>query len=241
MDRAATSHGQSIVTVATKGDYASNVELMRTNIAMQNRLGIDSRLITAEELQQLQPHAYVGDIDYVSYEPDSGYVDSIQATTSMVEAARNAGAVDPRGSRSHRDSRNRWQGHGDIDDRWVKCPQTLWSARLVPGRRLCSRPLASMIPISTIRVQIIIAQRPIELIEPHFVYLDTVAGIFSRPWGPGRSLDRRGGRRSTRRGRSQQCRSLQRPRVPWQGDRGDVSTHSCNEECPVSAWSCRSV
>lgn len=44
------------------------------------------------------------------------------------------------------------------------------------------------IPISSIRVQIIIAQRPIELVEPHFIYLDTVAGIFSRPWAPGRSL-----------------------------------------------------
>jgi glycine/D-amino acid oxidase-like deaminating enzyme len=44
------------------------------------------------------------------------------------------------------------------------------------------------VPISTIRVQIIIAQRPIELLEPHAIYLDTVAGIFTRPWGPGRSL-----------------------------------------------------
>lgn len=82
-----------IVTVATKGEYASNIELMRQNIAMQNRLGIDSRLIDAEEFQELRFHSYVGDVDYVSFESDSGYVDSVQATQSMMEAAVRSGVT----------------------------------------------------------------------------------------------------------------------------------------------------
>jgi glycine/D-amino acid oxidase-like deaminating enzyme len=44
------------------------------------------------------------------------------------------------------------------------------------------------IPVTALRVQIAIVQRPLELEEPHFVYLDTAAGMFTRPWGPGRSL-----------------------------------------------------
>jgi glycine/D-amino acid oxidase-like deaminating enzyme len=44
------------------------------------------------------------------------------------------------------------------------------------------------IPVSALRVQIAIVHRPLELEEPHFVYLDTAAGMFTRPWGPGRSL-----------------------------------------------------
>lgn len=44
------------------------------------------------------------------------------------------------------------------------------------------------LPVSALRVQIIIAQRPLELFDPHFIYLDTVAGVFTRPWTPGRSL-----------------------------------------------------
>ncbi len=176
-----------IVTVATKGDYASNVELMRSNIAMQNRLGINSRLISADEFQQLQPHAYVGDVDVVSYEPDSGYVDSIQATTSMIEAARNAGASVREGVEvtSILQSGGRVTGistsAGDAPADIVVCAAGPWSTSILATTGL-------EIPISTIRVQIIIAQRPIELIEPHFIYLDTVAGIFSRPWAPGRSL-----------------------------------------------------
>ena len=176
-----------VVTVATKGDYASNVELLRANIAMQNRLGIDSRLISADEFQQLQPHAFAGDVDFVSYEPDSGYVDSIQATTSMIEAAQKAGstvregvevtAIHQSGGRVSGISTSAGDAPADI----VVCAAGPWSTAVM-------RTAGVDIPISTIRVQIIIAQRPLELFEPHFIYLDTVAGIFSRPWAPGRTL-----------------------------------------------------
>lgn len=176
-----------VVTVATKGEYASNVDLMRTNIAMQNRLGIGSQLITAAELHQLQPHSYVDDVDFVSYEPDSGYVDSIQATTSMIEAAQKAGAtiregveitgILQNGGRVSGVSTSEGNEPADI----VICAAGPWSTRILMSAGVD-------IPISTIRVEIIIAQRPIELAEPHFIYLDTVAGIFTRPWAPGRSL-----------------------------------------------------
>lgn len=176
-----------IVTVATKGDYASNVDLMRQNIAMQNRLGIDSRLITAAELQELQPHTYVGDVDYVSYEPDSGYVDSVQATQSMIEAAMRAGATVREESEvtGIRTNGGRVTGISTSDGEFpvdiVICAAGPWSTKIMATAGI-------EVPISTIRVQIIIAQRPIELVEPHFIYLDTVAGIFTRPWAPGRSL-----------------------------------------------------
>jgi sarcosine oxidase subunit beta len=154
---------------------------------MQNRLGIDSRLISAEELADLQPYAYVGDMDYVSYEPDSGYVDSIQATISMIEAAARAGAtiredvevtaVQTTGGRTSGITTSTGSFPADI----VVCAGGPWSTALMATAGIS-------VPISTIRVQIIIAQRPIQLLEPHFIYLDTVAGIFTRPWGPGRSL-----------------------------------------------------
>jgi sarcosine oxidase, subunit beta len=44
-----------------------------------------------------------------------------------------------------------------------------------------------VVPIETLRVQIAIVQRPLD-IESHFVFIDTAAGMFCRPWGPGRSL-----------------------------------------------------
>jgi sarcosine oxidase subunit beta len=176
-----------IVTVATRGDCASNVELLRRNIAMQNRLGIESHVISAEELARLQPHAYVGDVDVVSYEPESGYVDSIQATTSMIEAAARAGALIREGIEVSGvcSTGGRVTGittsDGDTPADIVICAAGPWSTAIMATAGIS-------VPISSIRVQIIIAQRPIELLAPHFIYLDTVAGIFTRPWGPGRSL-----------------------------------------------------
>lgn len=176
-----------IVTVATRGECAGNVELLKKNVAMQNLLGIDSRVMAADELQALQPHTYVADIDYVSFEPDSGYVDSIEAATSLAEAATRAGAViregvevlgiSTLGGRVTGISTTQGSFPADV----VVCAAGPWSTSLMASAGV-------EIPVSTIRVQIIIAQRPIELIEPHFVYLDTVAGVFARPWGPGRSL-----------------------------------------------------
>lgn len=176
-----------IVTVATKGNYARNIERLRANVAMQNRIGIESRVINAAEWQELEPYAYTGDVDYVAYEPESGYVDSIQATTSMIEAAQRAGAIFQEGvevtdivtssGRVTGISTSAGQRPADI----VVCAAGPWSTALLATAGV-------ELPVSTIRVQIIIAQRPLELTKPHAIYLDTVAGIFSRPWAPGRSL-----------------------------------------------------
>jgi sarcosine oxidase subunit beta len=176
-----------VVTVATRGDCSGNIDLMHRNVAMQNRLGIDSRVISAEELQALQPQAYLDDVDWVSFEPESGYVDSIEATTSMIEAAVRAGTrihegVEVTGIR-HEGGRIAGieTSAGDFPADIVVCAAGPWSTSLLARAGVD-------VPISTIRVQIIIAQRPLVLAEPHFVFLDTVAGIFTRPWGVGRSL-----------------------------------------------------
>ncbi|MCA9859807.1 MAG: FAD-binding oxidoreductase, partial [Thermomicrobiales bacterium] len=176
-----------VVTVATKGDYASNVDLLHRNIAMQNRLGIDARVISAGELQELEPHAFVDDIDVAAYEPESGYVDSIQATSSMIEAAQRAGVTVQEGVEvlGIVESGGRVTGietgDGTKSADIVVCAAGPWSTQLMATAGV-------EVPVSTIRVQIIIAQRPFELAHPHAVYLDTVAGIFTRPWAPGRSL-----------------------------------------------------
>ena len=176
-----------IVTVATRGGCAANVDRLHANVAMQNRMGIESRVITADEWQALEPFAFTDDVDYVAYEPESGYVDSIQATTSMVEAAQRAGAsfregvevtgIATAGGRVTGISTS--EGAKAVDA--LICAAGPWSTALLATAGVD-------VPISTIRVQIIIAQRPLELVHGHAIYLDTVAGVFSRPWGPGRSL-----------------------------------------------------
>lgn len=176
-----------VVTVDMGPGNGANADRMRRNIELQNRVGIDSRVITAAELKELQPFASVDDIEIAAYEPRTGYVDSIAACRSMAAAAIRAG-VEIRewspvvGIEANDDgiSGVRIQ-EGLISTRTIVVAAGPWSTRLLST-------IGVDLPVSTLRVQIAIVHRPFELETPPFVYLDTAAGMFTRPWGPGRSL-----------------------------------------------------
>lgn len=176
-----------IFTVDTGPGQEANFAALHKNVAMQNRLGIDSRVISPAELKELQPFVYVDDLQAVSYEPTSGYVDAVAATRSMAAAALRAGAEIREGCRVQGVAIDggRVAGvrtdEGVIPAGTVVCAAGPWSPSLLAGTGLT-------IPIEALRVQIAIVHRPLELETPHFVYLDTAAGMFCRPWAPGRSL-----------------------------------------------------
>ncbi|MEN8173891.1 MAG: FAD-dependent oxidoreductase, partial [Chloroflexota bacterium] len=63
-------------------------EQLRANVAMHQRIGIPSILITADDVRRLAPHFQVDDIKIAAYEPESGYADPSAATASLMNAAR---------------------------------------------------------------------------------------------------------------------------------------------------------
>ena len=87
-----TPHGL-VVTLPAGPGAEDNLDRLRRNVALQNDVGISSRLISPAELQELQPFARVDDLAAAAYEPDSGYVDAVAATRGMARAARAAGAA----------------------------------------------------------------------------------------------------------------------------------------------------
>lgn len=175
-----------VVTVDMGPGNEANADRMRRNVAMQNRIGIDASVVTVAELNSLQPFAYVDDLVIAAYEPTTGYADAVAACRSMAAAARRAGTdirewcpvrmleVDDGGDAAvvtHQ---------GRIPTRTVVVAAGPWSPALLATAGVD-------LPVSTLRVQIAIVHRPMELEEPPFVYVDTAAGMFTRPWGPGRS------------------------------------------------------
>lgn len=175
-----------IVTVDTSPERAANVERMRRNVAMQNEVGIPSRVVSRAELQELQPQANWEDVSFAAYEPDSGYVDAIPATQGMARAARAAGAQVCEGvgvlqvlANGDRVTGVRTTA-GDIEAGNVVVAAGPWTAALMQTAGVA-------LPIEALRVQVAILQRPLDVAE-HMVYLDTAAGIFTRPWAPGRTL-----------------------------------------------------
>jgi sarcosine oxidase, subunit beta len=176
-----------VVTVDMQGDLAGNLERMHANVAMQNDVGIASRVITPADLQSLQPHARVDDLLAAAWEERSGYADPIASTRSMALAAIREGA---------RIVENVAVEEIETDGDRVVAVRTA-SGRVVCGTVVLaagpwSTALAATagvtLPIEALRVQVAILQRPLDFQDSHSVFLDTAVGIFTRPWGPGRTM-----------------------------------------------------
>jgi sarcosine oxidase, subunit beta len=66
---------------------------LRGNVANQQRIGINTSVITVEEVRKLFPALVTEHFDYAAYEPDSGYADATLTTNSLIEAAKRTGAA----------------------------------------------------------------------------------------------------------------------------------------------------
>ncbi len=70
---------------------AADVHLLKANIEMQRRNGVNVEPITAEELRKIEPDWCVDDIALAAYEPDSGYGDGAGVANDFLAAARELG------------------------------------------------------------------------------------------------------------------------------------------------------
>ena len=176
-----------IVTVDQSSAVAHNVELLAENVAFQRSLGVETSIVTADELAELQPWATVDDIETAAYETRSGYADSVAATRSMADAAERAGVDIREGVRTLAVLTDGGQvtgvqtGDGVIHAGTVVLAAGPWTPALASTAGVD-------LPIEALRVQVAIVHRPRDLAEPPFVFLDMAVGFFTRPWGPGRSL-----------------------------------------------------
>ena len=64
---------------------------LRENVAMQQRLGVNARLVTRDELRALVPDWALDDVPLAAYEPDSGYGDGAGVATGFLSRARELG------------------------------------------------------------------------------------------------------------------------------------------------------
>ncbi len=77
-----------MVLVVNERDRAG----LEANLVMQRGLGIDARLVSAEELTEIDPNVQLKEGELAAYEAEAGYVEAVQAVASFADAARQAGA-----------------------------------------------------------------------------------------------------------------------------------------------------
>src|SRR5690606_8347505 len=66
-------------------------EVLRRNVERQQALGVDTRMVSIEELQEIQPGMFTDDIGAAAYEPQSGFADPNATTYSFAAAAERSG------------------------------------------------------------------------------------------------------------------------------------------------------
>src|SRR5215208_7267239 len=65
---------------------------LRGNVSNQQKIGINTSVISADEVRKLFPDLITEHFDFAAYEPDSGYADATLTTNSFIEAAKRNGA-----------------------------------------------------------------------------------------------------------------------------------------------------
>ena len=61
-------------------------------MVMQRGLGIDVRLLSAEQLAELDPNARLAEDEVAALEAEAGYVEAVQVVASFADAARFEGS-----------------------------------------------------------------------------------------------------------------------------------------------------
>ena len=171
-----------IRTVAPK-----NNEKLRANVAMLQSIGIDTRLITPDELRELAPTIESEDLELAAYEPHSGYADPTATTLSLLHAAREGRAqlrqqVEVQGftMQGERITGVRTNA-GIIEAGTVVCATGGWTMKLL-------EQLGLRFPVWNVRHQVAILQRPPEARQEHMTYIDGVLDIYYRPDSLGLTL-----------------------------------------------------
>ena len=157
------------------------------NVSMQRALGINTNLISAEDVEEVAPMLDVHDAAGLAYEPESGYADPYLVTTSYARRATELGAEThtktPVTDIQITDRRVRGvvTENGEIETPIVVIAAGPWSSRVFSMTGLD-------VPLTTIRHQVVAVRRPEELIPTHPIVGDIAQRFSFRPDSTGVTL-----------------------------------------------------
>ncbi len=157
-----------------------NAEKLKANVAMHQRVGVNSRVVTPQEVQEIEPACTAERVALGAYEPDSGYADPLLTTFAFARQARQLGAELREGvtvtniltQTSH--IRGVQTDQGLIESPVVINAAGCWAAQL-------GRMVGLEVPITVQRNQIALFRQPYELLRRHCVVADITVGMYFRP------------------------------------------------------------
>ena len=154
---------------------------LEENVAMQQSLGIETSVVTQEDLLDIAPMLNASDAGGIAYEPQSGYADSYLVTSGFAQRAQEMGARVHMGveATAINVSGGKVQSVTLSDGATIDTPTVLvaagpWSAQLV-------KPLGVDLPLDTLRHQVIMVRRPERSLPSHPIVGDIAQEFSFRP------------------------------------------------------------
>jgi len=150
------------------------------NVDLQRSVGIDVRVVEAEELSCLEPQLFTEDLVAAAYEREAGYCDPVLTTTSFAAGAKARGAriVQGREVTRIRIEAGRVAGvetaAGSIAAPVVVTAAGPWARRLVQA-------VGVSLPIEPSRHPVCAFRRPSEFDRPPMIYADFANQFYMRP------------------------------------------------------------
>ena len=150
------------------------------NLAMQRGLGIDARLVSHQELADLDPNARLGEDEAAAFEAEAGYLEAVQVVAAFADAARREGAdvrlgVEVRALLADGD---RVAGvetnEGRYDCGTLVLAAGPWAARV-------ARTANVELPVQSCRTQVALFRRPPDCGRRGAIYTDFVQGLYFKP------------------------------------------------------------
>ncbi len=168
-----------------------NAPRLRANVAMLQRIGVNTEVLTAAELRQREPNAFVDDVALAAFEPQSGYADPVATTESLAAAAKRHGADFSTNTPIARIANRGGRAAGVVDGAGRLHEADAVCVVAGPWTDALLAPLGVKIGIKSERAQIAFFKRPPQL--KHCIYIDTIAGSYFRPHGDDLTLAGLGG------------------------------------------------
>jgi sarcosine oxidase subunit beta len=150
------------------------------NLALQRELGIDTRILTGQDLVQLDQNVRLADDEIAAYESEAGYVEAVQVVASFAEVSRRAGVDVRQGVEVKAIVRDGERCAGVQTNEGAYSCRTLvlatgpWAAELAGQARL-------RLPVQPSRTQVALYRQPTDFGRRGPVYGDFVQGIYFKP------------------------------------------------------------
>lgn len=163
------------------------IEQLRANVAIHQRIGISSSIVTADDVSRLAPSMITDDFEIAAYESDSGYADPSAAAVSFMNAARQKGAKLLQDCQvteiriQHGEVAGVSTNQGEFTAPIVVNAAGAWAAEI-------GRMVGLELPVSTWRHDTMFVRRPPELKQPHPTVADNINALYFRPETGGLTL-----------------------------------------------------